>query len=94
MQRLLVLLCILLFVNHNGSAQTMTTEKGLTTVVFDTKYAIVSVYLPDDLQNGDKIFGTYNVYTAGITDEQLAFSLEWKYASTNLISPIRIIIRT
>ena len=75
MQRLLVLLCILLFVNHNGSAQTMTTEKGLTTVVFDTKYAIVSVYLPDDLQNGDKIFGTYNVYTAGITDEQLAFSL-------------------
>lgn len=75
MRRILLIFFTISCLSLQLSAQTMTTENGLSTVVFDTKYAIVSVYLPDDLQHGDKIFGTYNVYTAGITDEQLEYSL-------------------
>lgn len=56
-------------------SQTISTQKGLTTIVFNTTDAYVTVYLPDDLRNGDKVFGTFEVYNEGLTDEQLAKSL-------------------
>lgn len=75
MMRTIIFLVLTIFIFKQSSSQIKTSEKGLTTVVFDTKYAVVTVYLPDDLQDGDKIYGTYFTYTAGMTDEQLEQSL-------------------
>jgi len=39
-------------------AQTITSQKGLTTAVFTTQYGAVKIYLPDDIRPGDVISGT------------------------------------
>jgi len=39
-------------------AQTISSQKGLTTAVFPTQYGNVKVYLPDDIRPGDVISGT------------------------------------
>ena len=89
MPRLLVLTYLTLFLYCTGIAQTATTKNGLTTIVFDTKYAIVTMYLPDDLQSGDKISGTFSIFVAGLSDEQLAFSLaEVRKYKFNFSNPV------
>ncbi|HRH57556.1 MAG TPA: hypothetical protein PLS10_07890 [Chitinophagales bacterium] len=71
---LMILTALLFFQNSFG--QTISSQKGLTTIVFTTTYAIVTVYLPDDLQNGDKISGTFTVFNEGFSDAQMEKSLE------------------
>ncbi len=39
-------------------AQTISSQKGLTTAVFPTQYGNVKVYLPDDIRPGEQISGT------------------------------------
>ena len=39
-------------------AQKISSEKGLTTAVFQTQYGKIKVYLPDDIRPGDMISGT------------------------------------
>lgn len=76
MRCLLILPSLLLLFFQNSFSQTISSQKGLTTIVFTTTYAIVTVYLPDDLQNGDKISGTFTVFNEGLSDAQMEKSLE------------------
>ncbi|NOT51056.1 MAG: hypothetical protein HOP10_07240 [Chitinophagaceae bacterium] len=39
-------------------AQTISSQKGLTTVNFSTRYGKIKIYLPDDIRPGDAISGT------------------------------------
>lgn len=39
-------------------AQTISSQKGLTTAVFTTPQGVIKVYLPDDIRPGDQISGT------------------------------------
>lgn len=39
-------------------AQTISSQKGLTTAVFSTQYGAIKVYLPDDIRPGDMISGS------------------------------------
>lgn len=53
------LMCLLLlfFWCACSSSQTITTQKGLTTAVFNTSNGKIKVYLPDDMRAGDTISG-------------------------------------
>jgi hypothetical protein len=51
-------------------AQTVTTEKGLTTAKFTTGQGDIHVYLPDDMRPGDVISGTVSLEPAGRNDRQ------------------------
>ncbi len=75
MKQLLVIISLIAFFHKNSFSQTISSQKGLTTIVFDTRDAIFSVILPDDLQNGDNISGTFSFITAGITEAQIEKSL-------------------
>jgi len=75
MRRLLITAIVFCCTGIYCPAQTVVTEKGLTKLVYNTSDAIVTVYLPDDFQNGDKISGTFNVFNEGIAEEQLQKSL-------------------
>lgn len=75
MKRILLLFCMMFCFQQRHSAQIITSQKGLTTIVFNTTHAVITVYLPDDLQDGDKISGTFSIYNEGLTDEQMEKSL-------------------
>ncbi|MBI3137319.1 MAG: hypothetical protein HYZ15_01905 [Sphingobacteriales bacterium] len=51
-------------------AQTISSQKGLTTAVFTTKYGQVKTYLPDDIRPGDRISGTISATPFGNTKNQ------------------------
>lgn len=57
-QLFLVLSLFLLVPASITWAQTISSQKGLTTVVFPTQYGDVKVYLPDDVRAGETITGT------------------------------------
>lgn len=46
-------------------AQTVSSQKGLTTIVFNVTQGSVKVYLPDDIRPGDIISGTVSAEPAG-----------------------------
>lgn len=46
-------------------AQTISSQKGLTTIVFNVTQGVVKVYLPDDIRPGDIISGTVRAEPAG-----------------------------
>lgn len=46
-------------------AQTVSSQKGLTTIVFNVTQGVVKVYLPDDIRPGDIISGTVSARPAG-----------------------------
>ena len=60
------------FVNR---AQTLTVQKGLSTVEFNHPSGKVKVYLPDDIRVGDIISGTIHVEPAGKNLKQETKSL-------------------
>lgn len=65
------LLFLLFFVMlHAAFAQTISTQKGLTTAVFTLPEGTITVYLPDDIRSGDFISGTIQVVPAGKTARQ------------------------
>ena len=56
-------------------AQTISSQKGLTTAVFTTSAGIIKVYLPDDIRPGDLISGRVIAEPEGRNEKQLARSL-------------------
>lgn len=55
--------------------QTITSQKGLTTAVFNLPVGMISVYLPEDIRQGDVISGTIMAEPTGRNDRQRAKSL-------------------
>lgn len=49
----------------SGFAQTISTQKGLTTAIFNLSAGTIKVYLPDDIRPGDVISGSISVEPAG-----------------------------
>jgi hypothetical protein len=45
-------------------AQTVTTQKGLTTIEFNLPYGSIKVYLPADIRPGDLISGSFKIEPA------------------------------
>jgi len=56
-------------------AQTISSQKGLTTAVFTTTNGTIKVYLPDDIRPGDQISGSVAVKPAGATAKQISKNL-------------------
>lgn len=56
-------------------AQTISTQKGLTTAVFNTPAGTVKVYLPDDIRPGDVISGTVLAEPIGKNAKQVEKNL-------------------
>jgi len=52
-------------------AQTITTQKGLTTAIFTTSGGTVKIYLPDDIRPGDVISGSFMFEPAGNNRKQV-----------------------
>ncbi|MBL7703837.1 MAG: hypothetical protein JNM14_16425 [Ferruginibacter sp.] len=53
-------------------AQTVSSQKGLTTAVFNVQQGIIKVYLPDDIRPGDIISGSINTEANGNNAKQLS----------------------
>jgi hypothetical protein len=78
--RKLLLLCVVLtlFLLVPASiiwAQTITSQKGLTTAVFPTQNGNIKVYLPDDIRPGDVISGTILAEPTGKNVKQIEKNL-------------------
>lgn len=56
-------------------AQTVSSQKGLTTIVFNVTQGAVKVYLPDDIRPGDIISGTVSAEPAGKNAVQIGRNL-------------------
>ncbi|MFZ1371980.1 MAG: hypothetical protein WAR78_16465, partial [Ferruginibacter sp.] len=54
-----------------GFAQTITSQKGLTTVTFNVPEGKINIYLPDDIRSGDLISGTVATEPAGKNAKQV-----------------------
>ncbi len=57
-------------------AQTITSEKGLTTAEFRLPQGVIKVFLPDDIRQGDVISGTVRVTAEGRNARQQEKNLE------------------
>lgn len=66
---------LLLFLSQCGFSQTISSEKGLSTLVYETPYAFITAYLPDDIEGGDRLTGSFSVLNKGFSSEQLIKSL-------------------
>jgi hypothetical protein len=71
------LVCMMLFAAclNSGFAQTVSTQKGLTTAVFNLPAGIIKVYLPDDIRPGDMISGSVLAEPFGKNAKQTAKNL-------------------
>jgi hypothetical protein len=56
-------------------AQTITSQKGLTTAIFPTQYGSIKVYLPDDIRPGETISGTITAEPTGKNPKQVQKNL-------------------
>lgn len=56
-------------------AQTISTQKGLTTLIFPTQYGTVKVHLPDDIRPGETVSGTVLCEPAGNNARQIERNL-------------------
>ncbi len=74
-QLLAVLSLFLLVPASITRAQTISSQKGLTTAVFSTQYGNVKVYLPDDIMPGEVISGTVVAEPKGINARQIEKNL-------------------
>ncbi|MFZ1306302.1 MAG: hypothetical protein WAR80_10695, partial [Ferruginibacter sp.] len=71
------LLCMMLFAAYinSGFAQTVSSQKGLTTTVFNLPAGTIKVYLPDDIRPGDMISGSVLAAPFGKNTKQTAKNL-------------------
>lgn len=70
------LLLLLLFIAvATNQAQTISTQKGLTTARFNYSAGTITVYLPEDIRPGDMISGTIKAEATGKNARQLAKNL-------------------
>ena len=56
-------------------AQTVSSQKGLTTTIFNLPAGIIKVYLPDDISPGDVISGAIIAKAAGGNKKEIAKNL-------------------
>jgi hypothetical protein len=56
-------------------AQTISSQKGLTTASFQTSVGNLKIYLPDDIRPGDMISGTISAEPSGKNEKQTAKNL-------------------
>ncbi len=56
-------------------AQTISSQKGLTTAIFPTQYGNIKIYLPDDIRPGEHITGSVTAIPLGKNAKQLEKSL-------------------
>lgn len=56
-------------------AQTITSQKGLTTALFNTDYGIIKVYLPENIRPGELISGTIEAEPKGSNTRQIEKNL-------------------
>jgi hypothetical protein len=79
MRKLLSLIVVvnllLLLPASNTRAQTISSQKGLTTAVFPTQYGDVKVFLPVDVRSGDMISGTVVAEPKGNNARQIEKNL-------------------
>lgn len=61
---------VFFFISISSQAQTVTQQKGLTTVEFSSPQGIISVYLPSDIRPGDHISGSITVQPVGKNEKQ------------------------
>ena len=59
----------------SGYAQTISSQKGLTTAVFNLPAGTIKVYLPDDIRPGETISGTISAEPLGRNTKQLEKNL-------------------
>lgn len=99
-QRYLLLIAWFIVAMPAAFAQTISTQKGLTTVVFNLPEGIVTVYLPADIQPGDPVSGTVQAVAAGKNAKQTAKDLSvlkkyvldfdgQKFPVTEAMNPVR-----
>jgi hypothetical protein len=71
------LVCMMLFAAclNSGFAQTISTQKGLTTAIFNLPAGIIKVYLPDDIRPGDMISGSVSAEAAGKNAKEMTKNL-------------------
>lgn len=74
-QRYLLLIVWFIAAMPVAFAQTISTQKGLTTAVFNLPEGIVRVYLPADIRPGDPVSGTVQAVAAGKNAKQTAKNL-------------------
>lgn len=72
---LAVLLSGVLFFAPDTNAQTISSQKGLTTAVFYTPRGNISIYLPDDIRMGDVISGRVKTEALGKNAKQVSKNL-------------------
>ena len=70
-----VFILFLLVYASKIQAQTISSQKGLTTAVFNTSSGNIKVYLPDDIRQGDVITGRVVAEPEGRNEKQLARNL-------------------
>lgn len=74
-------------------AQTISSQKGLTTAVFETPNGQIKVYLPDDIRPGEMISGIVVAEPSGSNDRQteknLAALLRYQVALDGIKFPVR-----
>ncbi len=81
-----VLLLFLLVPASITRAQTISSQKGLTTAVFSTQYGNVKIHLPDDIRPGEIISGTVVAEPKGTNARQLEKNLaELKKNQINVV---------
>jgi hypothetical protein len=73
-RNLFFLMWVSLFV-FKAQSQTISSQKGLTTAVFNTPSGTIKVYLPDDIRQGDVISGRVVAEPEGKNEKQLARNL-------------------
>lgn len=72
---LYVITAFFLLTKSTTSAQTISSQKGLTTAVFNTSNGNIKVFLPDDIRQGDVISGRVVAEPEGRNEKQLARNL-------------------
>ncbi|MGB3008602.1 MAG: hypothetical protein WBC06_18950, partial [Chitinophagaceae bacterium] len=66
---------LLLALSSIGWAQTISSQKGLTTAIFSTEFGKIKMYLPDDIRPGDLISGTVVTEPNGNSTKQIKKNL-------------------
>ena len=65
-----IMFLFLFLINKNTLSQTITTQKGLTTIEFTSRQGVIKFSLPADIRPGDNISGSITLNPSGNTAKQ------------------------
>jgi hypothetical protein len=65
-----IVVILLAFLSYSSSAQTISSQKGLTTAVFNLPQGKINIHLPDDIRPGETISGTVSTEPAGESEKE------------------------